>query len=151
MRRMDKGLKSLIYLSVACTFAAALYGFGAGVFSWRSVYEASGREALIQATRTFVYVALGVLLAFRGGWPGVAAAVAMALAAASIEWALFPFSYGWAALGKEAGYADEFGGVTRPPYAAFVVYDVLGVAISSALAQGLRMMTRFNPRGLRGG
>ena len=148
---MKRRWRSLIYLTIACAFAAALYGFGASVFSWRSVYDESGREPLIQASRTFVYVALGILLAFRGGWPGVAAAFVMALAATSIEWALFPFSYGWAALGDEAGYAREFGGVSRPPYYSWILYDILAVGISSALAQGLRMLAHVNPRGIGGG
>lgn len=151
MSAMGKSGRSLIYLTIACTFAAALYGFGASVYSWQSVFEDTGREPLIQATRIFVYVALGVLLAFRGGWPGVAAAVLMALAATSAEWALFPLSYGWAALGEEAAYAREFGGVTRPPYDAWISFDLFAVAISSALAQGLRMMAHTNPRGLGGG
>ena len=148
---MQRSTLSLVLLTAACAFAAALYGFGSSVYSWRSVFEGSGREALIQATRVFVYVALGVLLAFRGGWPGVAAAVVMALAATSIEWALFPFSYGWAALGHEAAYAKEFGDVARPPYTAWISYDLFAVAISSALAQGLRLMAGVNPRGLGGG
>src|ERR671916_337002 len=146
-----KRWRSLILLTVACAFAATLYGFGAGVFSWRSVYEGSGREPLIQASRLFVYVALGILLAFRGGWPGVAAAVVMALAATSAEWALFPLSYGWAALGNEDAYAREFGEVARPPYVAWISYDLFAVAISSALAQGLRMMAGVNPRGFGDG
>lgn len=148
---MSKDARSLVLLTVACAFAAALYGFGSSVFSWQSVYEESGRESVIQATRLFVYVALGILLAFRGGWPGVAAAVVMALAATTAEWALFPVSYGWAALGEEAGYAREFGDVSRPPYTAWIAYDLFAVAISSALAQGLRMMAGVNPRGFGDG
>ncbi len=148
---MQKSTLSLILLTVACAFAATLYGFGASVYSWRSVFEETGREGVIQATRVFVYVALGVLLAFRGGWPGVAAAVVMALAATSAEWALFPFSYGWAALGEEAAYAREFGNIARPPYTAWITYDLFAVAIASALAQGLRMMAHVNPRGIGGG
>ena len=77
---MRRSTLSLVLLTAACAFSAALYGFGAGVFSWRSAYEETGREGVIQATRIFVYVALGVLLAFRGGWPGIAAAMVMALA-----------------------------------------------------------------------
>ena len=146
-----RNTRSLIYLTVACAFAAALYGFGASVFSWRSVFEASGREPLIQASRVIVYVALGIMLALRGGWPGVAAAVVMALAATSAEWALFPLSYGWAALGNEAAYAEQFGGVSRPPYNAWISYDLFAVAISSALAQGLRVVAHANPRGFGGG
>ena len=148
---MKPGARSLIYLAAACALAAVLFGFGASVFSWRSVYEGAGREALIQATRVFVYVALGVLLAFRGGWYGVVAAVGMALAATTVEWLLFPLSYGWAALGEAKGYAEEFGRVTRPAYSAWIVYDVFAVGISSALAQGLRMMAHVNPKGLGGG
>ena len=147
---MQKSTLSLILLTTACAFAAALYGFGSSVYSWRSVYEEAGREAVIQATRVFVYVALGVLLAFRGGWPGVAAAVVMALAATSAEWVLFPLSYGWAALGEEAAYAREFGDVARPPYTAWISYDLFAVGIASALAQGLRIMAHVNPRGVGG-
>ncbi len=148
---MQKSTLSLILLTAACAFAATLYGFGASVFSWRSVYEETGREALIQATRIFVYVALGVLLAFRGGWPGVAAAVVMALVATSVEWALFPFSYRWAALGQEAAYAEKFSTIARPPYSVWIAYDIFAVAISAALAQSLRMMAHVNPRGIGGG
>ena len=147
---MKRTTLGLIGLTALCAFAAALFGFGASVFSWRSVYEGTGREPLIQATRIFVYVALGVMLSLRGAWPGVAAAVVMALAATSAEWALFPVSYGWAALGEEAAYAEEFGNVTRPPYNAWISYDLFAVAISSALAQGLRMMAHANPRGFGG-
>ena len=93
-------------------------------------------------------MALGVLLAFRGGWPGVLAAVLMALAAASLEWALFPYAYGWATIEDPSGYARKFGGVERPPYSFWVTYDVLGVGISAALAQGLRTMIAANLRGL---
>lgn len=148
---MQRSTLSLILLTAACTFAATLYGFGSSVYSWRSVFEGSGHEALIQATRVFVYVTLGVLLAFRGGWPGVAAAVVMALAATSAEWALFPLSFGWAALGEEGAYARKFGDVARPPYTAWIAYDLFAVAIASALAQGLRMMAHVNPRGMGGG
>jgi len=133
MRGMQRNTLSLILLTAACAFAAALYGFGAGVFSWRSVYEETGREGVIQATRIFVYVALG------------------ALAATSVEWALYPATYGWAALGEEGAYAREFGAVARPPYTAWIAYDLFAVAIASALAQGLRMMAGVNPRGIGGG
>jgi len=141
-------MRSLIALTVACTVAATIFGFGAQVFSWRSVYGGLGREELIQVTRVFVYVALGVLLAFRGGWKGVLAATAMAIVATSAEWALYPFSYAWATLEDPAGYANKFGGVRRPSFAAWgAIYDVLGVGISAALAQGLRIMANVDPRG----
>jgi len=145
---MKDSLRSLVALTVACTIAATIFGFGAQVFSWRSIYGGFGREELIQATRLFVYVALGVLLAFRGGWKGVLAAIVMATAATSVDWVLFPYSYAWATLDDPAGYADKFGGVRRPSYASWTTYDILGVGISAALAQGLRTMARVDPRGL---
>jgi hypothetical protein len=145
---MKESWRSLIALTVACTVAATIFGFGAQVFSWRSVYEGLGREDLIQVTRLFVFVALGVLLAFRGGWRGVLAAIVMATAATSLEWVLFPYSYGWATLDDPAGYADKFGGVRRPAYATWTTYDILGVGISAALAQGLRTMAHVDPRRL---
>ncbi len=145
---MERSTASLVALTAGCTFAAALFGFGSEVFSWRSAYDGLGREPLIQTTRLFVYVALGVLLAFRGGWPGVLAAILMALTATTLEWALFPFSFGWAAIEDPSGYAETFGDVERPPYSYWATYDVLGVGISSALAQGLRTMAHVNPRDL---
>ena len=146
---MKESLRSLIALTVACTVAATIFGFGSQVFSWRSAYNGLGREELILATRLFVYVALGVLLAFRGGWRGGLAAIVMATLATSVEWVLYPFSYAWAAFDDPAGYADKFGGVRRPPYAAGGgIYDVLGVGIAAALAQGLRTMAHVDPRGL---
>jgi hypothetical protein len=145
---MERSLRSLIALTLACTVAATIFGFGSEVFSWRSVYEGLGREGLIQASRLFVYVALGVLLAFRGGWRGVLAAIVMATAATSAEWALYPFAYAWAAIDDPAGYADKFGGVGRPPYTYWTTYDIIGVGISAALAEGLRIMAHANPRGL---
>jgi O-antigen/teichoic acid export membrane protein len=145
---MKESWRSLIALTVACTVAATIFGFGAQVFSWRSVYDDLGREDLIQVTRLFVFVALGVLLAFRGGWRGVLAAIAMATAATTLEWLLFPYSYAWATLDDPAGYADKFGGVRRPAYATWTTYDILGVGISAALAQGLRTMAHVDPRRL---
>jgi hypothetical protein len=143
---MKRNWGSLIALTLACTAAATIFGFGSEIFSWRSVYKGLGREELIQATRLFVYIALGVLLAFRGGWPGVLAAIFMATAATSAEWALFPFAYAWAAVDDPAGYAEKFGSVGRPSYVDWTTFDILGVGISAALAQGLRMMANVNPR-----
>ena len=145
---MGRNWRSLIALTLACTLAATIFGFGSEVFSWRSAYQGLGREGLIQATRLFVFVALGVLLAFRGGWPGVLAAIVMATAAASAEWALYPFAYAWAAVDDPAGYAEKFGSIGRPSYVDWTTFDVLGVGISAALAQGLRMMAHATPRGL---
>jgi hypothetical protein len=135
---MKRSLGSLVALTLACTVAATIFGFGSEIFSWRSVYKGLGREELIQATRLFVYIALGILLAFRGGWPGVLAAIFMATAATSAE---------WAAVDDPAGYAEKFGSVERPSYIDWTTYDILGVGISAALAQGLRMMAHANPRG----
>ena len=145
---MKESWRSLIALTVVCTVAATIFGFGAQVFTWRSVYGGLGREDLIQVTRLFVFVALGVLLAFRGGWRGVLAAIAMATAATTLEWLLFPYSYAWATLDDPARYAEKFGGVRRPAYATWTTYDILGVGISAALAQGLRTMAHVDPRGL---
>ena len=111
---MKRSLGSLIALTLACTVAATIFGFGSEVFSWRSLYKDLGREELIQATRLFVYIALGVLLAFRGGWLGVLAAIVMATAATSAEWALYPFAYAWAAVDDPAGYAAD--GYVAYPY-----------------------------------
>jgi len=145
---MEKNTGSLIALTVGCTVAAVIFGFGSEMFSWRSAYAGLGREALIQTTRLFVYVALGVLLVFRGGWRGVRAAIVMASVATSVEWVLYPFSYAWAAIEDPAGYADTFGDVKRPTYAFWTTYDIIGVGISAALAQGLRTMAHVNPRDL---
>ena len=138
----------MIALTLGCIVAATIFGFGSEVFSWRSAYEGSGREELIQVTRLLVYVALGVLLTFRGGWRGILAAILMATAATAAEWALFPFAYTWAAIDDPAGYADKFGSVGRPSYVDWITFDILGVGISAALAQGLRMMAHVNPRGV---
>src|SRR5918912_1146716 len=145
---MKRSLGSLMALTLACTVAATIFGFGSEVFSWRSVYKGFGWEGVTQTSRLFVYIALGVLLAFRGGWPGVLAAIVMPTAATSAEWALYPFAYAWAAVDDPAGYAERFGSVGRPSYVYWTTYDILGVGISAALAQGLRMMAHANPRGV---
>jgi hypothetical protein len=140
--------RSLIALGLGCTFAAALFGFGAQVYAWRSAYEGDfGREQLILFSRLVVFVVLAVVLVFRGGWSGVLAAIVMTVAATFIEWALFPFAYGWAAISDPSGYAKEFGEVGRPSYERWATFDVIGVGISAALAQGLRLMANVNPKG----
>lgn len=147
---MKTSFASLVALTVACAFAAALFGFGADMFTFRSAYEELGREALIQIMRSVVYLTLGILLVFRGGWWGVLAAVAMALCATTLERLLFPFAYGWAAINDPSGYAREFGNVGRPSAGqSGVTWDVLFVGISAALAQGLKMMANVNPAGPR--
>lgn len=141
---------SLVALTLGCAFAAALSGFGAEVFAFRSAYEGMiGRQQLILITRLGVYLILTLILVFRGGWRGVMAAVAMALGATAIEWALFPFAYEWAALENPSGYREEFGGVSRPSYGQWAVYDVLIVAVSAILSQGLRLMAHVDPRSPR--
>jgi hypothetical protein len=147
---MKDGLGSLIALTLGCTFAAALFGFGAEVYAWKSFYaEEFGRGQLILLSRLAVYVILALILVLRGGWRGVTAAIAMALVATVVEWALFPFAYGWAALEDPTGYAERFGEVGRPPYERWAALDVVGVGICAGLAQGLRMMANVNPRGPR--
>jgi hypothetical protein len=141
-------VRSLIALTLGCTFAAVIFGFGAQVYAWRSAYAGDfGREQLILFSRLVVLVVLAVVLVFRGGWPGVLAGVAMAVAATLVEWALFPFAFGWAAISDPSGYAEEFGEVSRPSYELWATFDVIGVGISAALAQGLRIMANVNPRG----
>jgi hypothetical protein len=147
---MERSLGFLIALTLGCTFAAALFGFGAQVYAWKSSYAGDfGREQLVLVSRLIVFVVLAVVLVFRGGWPGVVAAVLMTLGATFIEWALFPFTYGWAAVDDPAGYAKEFGEVGRPSYERWATFDLLAVGISAALAQGLRMMANVNPKGPR--
>ncbi len=147
---MERSLGFLVALTLGCTFAAALFGFGAQVYAWKSAYDGDfGREQLLLFARLLVFVVLAVVLVFRGGWSGVLAAVVMTVAATSIEWALFPFAYGWAAIGDPSGYAERFGEVGRPSYERWATFDVIGVGISAALAQGLRMMANVNPKGPR--
>jgi hypothetical protein len=150
IRWMERNLRFLVALTLGCTFAAALFGFGAQVYAWKSAHAGDfGREQLILLARLMVFVTLAVVLVFRGGWSGVLAAILMALGATFIEWALFPFAYGWAAVSDPAGYAEEFGEVGRPSYTNWATFDVVGVGISAALAQGLRMMAGVNPKGSR--
>ncbi len=145
---MERSLGFLVALTLGCTFAAALFGFGAQVYAWRSSYEGDlGREQLILLTRLLVFVVLAVVLVFRGGWQGVLAAVVMTVGATFVEWVLFPFAYGWVAIGDPSGYAEKFGGVGRPSYERWAAFDVIGVGVSAALAQGLRMMVHVNPKG----
>ena len=143
---MKQSLGSLIALTLACTVAATIFGFGSEVFSWRSVYRGLGREELIQATRLFVYVALGVLLAFRGGWPGVLAAIVMATAATPRSGRSFP-SPTRGPPSKTPQATQRSSAASGVPLTFWTTYDILGVGISAALAQGLRMMAHVNPRG----
>src|SRR5918998_4973021 len=131
---MERSLGFLVALTLGCTFAAALFGFGAQVYAWKSVYAGDlGREQLILLARLMVLVALAVILVFHGGWQGVLAAVLMTVGAPFIEWALFPFAYGWAAIEDPSGYAEKVGEIGRPSYEEWATFDVLGVGISAAL------------------
>ncbi len=147
---MERSLGSLVALTLGCTFAATIFGFGAEVYAWKSVYEGQfGRQELILLTRLLVYIALAVLLVFRGGWRGVLAAVVMVIVATVVEWGLFPFAFEWASVGDPAGYEKKFGDVGRPAYGRWATFDIIGVAISAALTQGLRMMAHVNPKAPR--
>ncbi len=143
---MSRETSSLIALALGCTFAAALFGVGTNMLSFKSVYEESGRELLILISRVLVYIVLAIILVFKGGWRGVAAALFMAVAATAIEWALLPFAYSLAALSDPAGYAERFGEVNRPSYAMWAAFDVIGIGIVAAVAQGLRIiLAHFGP------
>jgi hypothetical protein len=147
---MERGFGFLVVLTFGCAFAAALFGFGAQVYAWKSAYAGDlGREQLILLARLLAFVVLAVVLVFRGGWAGVLAAILMVVGATFVEWALFPFAFTWAAIEDPAGYAEKFGEIGRPSYEGWATYDVLGVGISAALAQGLRMVLSFNPKGPR--
>ena len=147
---MERSFGFLVALTFGCAFAAALFGFGAQVYAWKSAYAGDlGREQLILLARLLAFVVLAVVLVFRGGWAGVLAAILMVVGATFVEWALFPFAFTWAAIEDPAGYAKKFGEIGRPSYEGWATFDVLGVGISAALAQGLRMMLSFNPKGPR--
>lgn len=145
---MKQSTKSLLVLAVFYTFVATLFGFGADMFSFRSSFAGSGREVLILLTRLAVFVALAVILVFKGGWQGILAAIGMAAAATTLEWALFPLAYDLAATEDPAAYAERFGDVARPGYFEWpTVYDVLGVGIAAVLTHGLKLMAQVDPRG----
>jgi hypothetical protein len=148
---MERSPGALVALTLGCTFAAALFGFGAQVYAWKSVYEGDlGREQLILLTRLLVFVVLAVVLVFRGGWRGVLAAVAMAVGATLAEWAFLPFAFDWAAISDPAGYQEKFGEETsRPAYGRWAAFDILGVGLSATLAQSLRLAANVNPKGPR--
>lgn len=146
---MERNLASLAALTVGCTFAAALFGFGSEMFSFRSAYGGLGREPLILLTRLFVYLALAAILVFKGGWRGVAAAVVMVVCATAIEWALFPFAYDWASTSDPSGYTKKFGagGVSRPAYGQWATFDIISISLAAAFTQGLRLVAHVNPQG----
>ena len=150
---MERSLGYFVALTLGCTLAAAIFGFGAHVYSWKSAYEGDvGREQLILLARLLVLLVLAVTLVLLGGWRGVLAALTMVVGATLLEWALFPLAYEWAAISDPAGYERRFGEeIPRPAYGQWATFDILGVGISAALAQGLRLMAHVNPRAPRGG
>ena len=150
---MERSLGYLVALTVGCTIAAAIFGFGVQVYAWKSAYEGDfGREQLILLSRLLVFLVLAVTLVLRGGWRGVLAALAMVVGATLLEWALFPLAHEWAAIGDPAGYEREFGEeVSRPTYGQWATFDILSIGISAALTQGLRLMAHVDPRAPRGG
>lgn len=147
MRSMKRNLSSLVILTVGCTFAAALFGFGCEVFAFRSAYEGNSGGTLILVTRLAVYVVLAVTLVLRGQWWGVLAAIAMVVCATALEWALFPAAFQWASIVDPSGYEKEYGAaVSRPDYGRWATFDIIGIGIAAALTQGLRMMAHVDPR-----
>jgi len=145
---MKPGTGSLLALALGCAFAAAFFGFGTAVFGFQSAYEGQeGRLVLAQIARLAVFVVLGVLLALRGGWRGVVLAVGMVMLATLVNWLLLPFALGFASIGDPAGYAERFGEFRRPSYTDYATFDAIGVAISAALAWGLRLMAGVDPTG----
>ena len=148
---MERNLGYLVALTVGCTLAAAIFGFGAQVYAWKSAYAGDiGREQLILLARLLVFLMLAVTLVLRGGWRGVLAALTMVVGATLLEWALFPLAHEWAAISDPAGYERRFGEeIPRPTYGSLATYDIIGVGISAALAQGLRLMAHVNPRAPR--
>ncbi|CAN5892520.1 hypothetical protein BH23ACT11_BH23ACT11_25690 [soil metagenome] len=148
MQTMERSTLSLIVLTFFCAFAAALFGFGVDIFTFRSAFEGAGRETLMLLMRLVVYVTFAVILVLKGHWLGVLAAIAMAIMATTLQWSLFPVAFQWAAINDPDAYTEVFGEVARPLYFEWpAVYDVLGVGISAVLTQGLRMMAHVNPTG----
>jgi hypothetical protein len=65
---MERNLGSLVALTLGCTITAAIFGFGAQAYAWKSVYaDDVGREQLILLTRLLVFLVVAVILVFRGG------------------------------------------------------------------------------------
>lgn len=146
---MSSDAKSLLALTLGCMVAAALFGFGANVFSLKSAFEGSGRELLLQATATVVYLGLALVLVFKGGWKGVLAAIAMVATATAITWALLPLSLGLAGVGDPGGYAERFKDFRRPSYTTWATFDIFFIGGGAALAQGLKIVAHADPKSPR--
>lgn len=152
MPGVKKELRSLAVLTLGCTVAAAIFGFGCEVFAFRAAYEGSASGSLILLTRLAVYIVLAATLVLRGGWWGVLAAIVMTVCATAIEWALFPLAFEWAAIADPAGYEKEYGsGVSRPTYGRWAFWDIIGVGIAAAFARGLVIMAHATPEGRQDG
>ncbi len=143
---MPESLRSLAALTLGCTAAAAIFGFGSAVFSFQMSADGdAGRTQLILFTRLAAYLALALLLVFKGGWRGVFAAIAMTAVATTIEWLLFPVAYEFALAQSPPMMEEDPGSPARPSYGLWAMEDIIGVGFCSALAQGLRMMAGVNP------
>lgn len=143
---MSKNLKSLAALTLGCAFAATIFGFGSAVFSFQMSSEGdAGRTQLILFTRLAAFLALALMLVFKGGWRGVFAAIIMTAAATTIEWLLFPVAYEFALAQSPTMMESGTESLPRPSYGLWAMEDIIGVGFCSALAQGLRMMAHVNP------
>lgn len=143
---MSGSLRSLIALTIGCALAATIFGFGSAVFSFQmSASGDGGRTQLILFTRLGAFLALALLLVFKGGWRGVFAAIIMTAFATTIEWLLFPAAYEFALAQSPAMMGDGSEIVARPSYGLWAMEDIIGVGFCAALAQGLRMMAHVNP------
>jgi hypothetical protein len=143
---VKKFFTPLVALTVGCTVAATVFGFGSDVFSFRSAYAGAEREVLIQFARSIAFLILAAVLVFRGGWRGVGAAIVMTVCATFIEWSLFPFAFEFASIEDPSGYDKEYGeSIARPTYGAFALFDILGIGIAAAVTQGLRLMAHVDP------
>lgn len=139
--------KSLVALTIACAVAAAIFGFGSEIFAFRyTLSDDAGRAELIILTRIVVFISFGILLAFRGGWWGVGAGIAMAVGATLIEWALFPLAYDLAVAQADSVPRSAPNSVARPSYLTWSLEDIFAVGLCAALAQGLRLFSGLSPR-----
>ncbi len=143
---MSGSLRSLAALTLGCTFAATIFGFGSAVFSFQmSSAEEFGRTQLILFTRLAAFLALALLLVFKGGWRGVFAAITMTAAATTIEWLLFPVAYEFALAQSPPAMDGSSENAARPSYGLWAMEDIIGIGFCAALAQGLRMMAHVDP------
>jgi len=68
---MERNLGSFVALTLGCTAAAAIFGFGAQVYAWKRIYAGDvAREPLNLLMRLLVFLVLTVILVFRAGGAG---------------------------------------------------------------------------------